>query len=106
MLQAFARSLSRPFSFLRAAAVAVALLAVAVTADRAAAADAIRVAVLKFGTVNWLMDVPLGGRLRGRTLDLVEGHGCREYFDPLTGAGLGADDFSWTAAIALDWSCG
>jgi hypothetical protein len=29
--------------------------------------------------------------------------GFREYFDPLTGAGLGARDFTWTAALALDW---
>ena len=56
--------------------------------------------------VNWLMDAPLGGRLRERTLELVEQHGSREYFDPLTGAGLGADDFSWTAALALDWLSG
>jgi hypothetical protein len=26
----------------------------------------------------------------------------REYFDPLTGEGLGADEFSWTAAALLD----
>ena len=26
----------------------------------------------------------------------------REYFDPLTGEGLGADEFSWTAAVLLD----
>jgi neutral trehalase len=26
-----------------------------------------------------------------------------EYFDPLTGEPLGASDFSWTAAISLDW---
>ena len=53
--------------------------------------------------INWLLDEPLGGRLREPTLELIERRGCREYFDPLTGAGLGADDFSWTAALALDW---
>jgi hypothetical protein len=26
----------------------------------------------------------------------------REYFDPLTGEGLGSDDFSWTAAVVTD----
>ena len=26
----------------------------------------------------------------------------REYFDPLTGDGLGAADFSWTAAVVTD----
>lgn len=53
--------------------------------------------------VNWLLDGPLGGRLREPTLELIERRGCREYFDPLSGDGLGADDFSWTAALALDW---
>lgn len=53
--------------------------------------------------LNWLMDAPLGGRLREPTLELIDRRGCREYFDPLTGDGLGADDFSWTAALALDW---
>jgi hypothetical protein len=36
----------------------------------------------------------------------MERRGFREYFDPLSGDGLGADDFSWTAAIALDWTVG
>ena len=36
------------------------------------------------------------------TLRLVEQSGMREYFDPLTGKGLGAENFSWTAALALD----
>jgi hypothetical protein len=26
----------------------------------------------------------------------------REYFDPVTGEGLGAQDFSWTAAAVID----
>jgi hypothetical protein len=26
----------------------------------------------------------------------------REYFDPITGAGRGSDDFSWTAAVVVD----
>lgn len=56
--------------------------------------------------VNWLLDGPLGGRLREPTMELIERRGCREYFDPLTGDGLGADDFTWTAAIALDWLAG
>jgi NitT/TauT family transport system substrate-binding protein len=76
MLQSFARSLSRPLASLRTAVAAVAvLLAVAVAADRAAAADPIRVAVLKFGTVNWLMDVIKTNGLdekNGYALDLVE----------------------------------
>jgi hypothetical protein len=41
-------------------------------------------------------------RLRRTMLDTVGRTGFREYVDPLTGAGCGADDFSWTAALALD----
>lgn len=40
--------------------------------------------------------------LRETTLDMVARSGCAEYFDPLTGSALGAPDFSWTAALALD----
>jgi hypothetical protein len=36
------------------------------------------------------------------TLELVERGGCAEYFDPLTGEPLGAENFSWTAALAID----
>lgn len=36
-------------------------------------------------------------------LALVTLSGFREYFDPLTGNGLGADRFSWTAALSLDF---
>lgn len=54
--------------------------------------------------VNWLLDGPLGGRLKAPTLELIERQGCHEYFDSQTGSGLGVDDFTWTAALALDWS--
>jgi hypothetical protein len=40
--------------------------------------------------------------LRTRTLGLVEQGGFREYFNPLTGEGLGAHGFSWSAALTLD----
>jgi len=40
--------------------------------------------------------------LRQRTVDLVDGAGCFEYFSALTGEGHGAADFSWTAALAID----
>ena len=40
--------------------------------------------------------------LRDRTLDMVHAAGMYEYFSPLTGDGIGASDFSWTAALALD----
>jgi len=36
------------------------------------------------------------------TVDLVRRSGFREYYSPLTGEGLGAGDFSWTAALVLD----
>jgi hypothetical protein len=35
-------------------------------------------------------------------LELVRRSGCHEYFDPITGQGLGSPDFSWTAALVLD----
>jgi hypothetical protein len=44
----------------------------------------------------------LAGDLRRRLLDRVRNAGFREYFDPLTGAGHGTDEFSWTAALILD----
>lgn len=36
------------------------------------------------------------------TLELAENNGFAEYFNPLTGEPLGADNFSWTAALAID----
>jgi hypothetical protein len=44
----------------------------------------------------------LADDLRTRLLGLVERTGFSEYFSPLTGAGYGADDFSWTAALTID----
>ena len=35
-------------------------------------------------------------------IELVSEHGFREYFDPHTGEGYGAKDFSWTAALLVD----
>ncbi len=40
--------------------------------------------------------------LRSRTLDLTDRFGFAEYFSPLTGEALGAQRFSWTAALVLD----
>lgn len=40
--------------------------------------------------------------LRLHTLGLVRKSGFREYYNPLTGEGLGATSFSWTAALTLD----
>jgi glycogen debranching enzyme len=36
------------------------------------------------------------------TLELVRTHGPNEYFDPLDGSPLGAENFSWSAALAID----
>ncbi len=36
------------------------------------------------------------------SLEMVEKSGFAEYFDPNTGEPLGADNFSWTAALTLD----
>jgi glycogen debranching enzyme len=60
--------------------------------------------------VNWMLIEGLrragedaaADRLAGRTLELIERAGFREYFDPRTGEGCGAEDFAWTAALALD----
>jgi glycogen debranching enzyme len=37
------------------------------------------------------------------SLELIHDGHFNEYFNPLTGEPLGAPNFSWTAAIALDW---
>jgi len=42
--------------------------------------------------------------LRAGTLELVRSAGFAEYFDPLTGDPCGAADFSWTAAVTLDFA--
>jgi hypothetical protein len=60
--------------------------------------------------VNWLLRRGLlvhGFRdeaedLRTATVRLVHANGHFEYFHPITGDGLGAPTFSWTAALALD----
>jgi glycogen debranching enzyme len=41
-------------------------------------------------------------RLRRSTLELVAKNGMNEYFSPIDGQPLGADNFSWTAALVLD----
>jgi neutral trehalase len=40
--------------------------------------------------------------LTSHTLGLVGKSGFREYYNPLTGDGLGAASFSWTAALTID----
>jgi hypothetical protein len=59
---------------------------------------------------NWVIieallaqgEAELADTLRERTIALVDAAGCFEYFSPIDGEGHGADDFSWTAALAVD----
>lgn len=61
--------------------------------------------------INWLLWIGLhrsgfGGRatrLRSEALSQLEAGGLAEYFEPFTGAPLGARNQSWTAAVAIDW---
>ena len=46
----------------------------------------------------------LAARIQRDTRRLIEGAGFFEYFDPVTGRGLGGDRFSWTAAMWLHWA--
>jgi len=41
--------------------------------------------------------------IQARSAALFEASGFHEYYDPLTGAGLGGSAFSWTAATYLYW---
>lgn len=40
--------------------------------------------------------------IKNRTIAMVDKHGAYEYFDPIDGRGLGAEDFAWTAALTID----
>ena len=51
--------------------------------------------------VNWLLADALPD-LASHTLALIEHGGIFEYFEPETGEGLGGEEFTWTAALALD----
>jgi hypothetical protein len=42
-------------------------------------------------------------RIKDDTAAMISSAGFCEYFDPLSGDGLGGGDFSWTAAVALTW---
>jgi hypothetical protein len=69
-----------------------------------------------WANVNWLLyhgalkygEEALAHRLKHNTFELIHRHGFFEYFDARPGiedgeAGLGADAFSWTASVYLDW---
>lgn len=59
--------------------------------------------------INWIVvqalrhrgEDKLAEQLRTRTLTLAEQSGFAEYFSPLDGEALGAEPFSWTAALVL-----
>jgi hypothetical protein len=67
--------------------------------------------------LNWMLyqglrnsgRAALAERVKADTLGLIREFGMYEYFDPRpraaggSGEGLGADKFSWTAALCLDW---
>jgi hypothetical protein len=61
--------------------------------------------------INWLIADGLerygykhhAGALIDTSLELLKDDDFHEYFNPITGEPLGARNFSWTAAIALDW---
>jgi hypothetical protein len=40
--------------------------------------------------------------LKESIIDLITEHGFYEYYNPLSGEGLGANNFSWTAALLID----
>ncbi len=64
--------------------------------------------------MNWLLLHGLAAygfhaqadRLRQAIIDLPAVGGFREYFDPESGAGYGAESFSWTAALLIDVCAG
>ncbi|CAF1390689.1 unnamed protein product [Adineta steineri] len=59
--------------------------------------------------INWLITdglrknhlIELATIIEGNTINVIERAGFCEYFDPLTGEGLGGNTFSWTAAAYL-----
>ena len=55
--------------------------------------------------INWLFADALEGVLpvRAQSLELMGREGFYEYYDPERGEGLGAAEFTWSAALCLDW---
>jgi len=49
-------------------------------------------------------EADLAARIRRDSLALIETGGFSEYYDPATGAALGGDRFSWTAAMVLEFT--
>lgn len=65
-----------------------------------------------WGIINWMLSeglrrhghVALADDIRHHTAALIQHSGFSEYFDPITGEGLGGGVFSWTAAVGLAWA--
>jgi len=61
--------------------------------------------------INWLIIdglerygyTDIASILKQKSLDLVSTHGCFEYFSPIDGTPAGAANFSWTAALTIDF---
>ena len=61
--------------------------------------------------IDWLLwwslvragEHQLAERVRESSLEQIAEGGFAEYFEPFTGAPLGAREQSWTAAVVLDW---
>lgn len=43
--------------------------------------------------------------LKERSLELMDMSGFYEYFNPISGSPHGGHEFSWSAALAIDWVC-
>jgi hypothetical protein len=54
--------------------------------------------LLEAGYQEWAKRIAQDSR------ELIAQHGMYEYFSPITGQGVGGDDFSWTAAMWLHWA--
>ena len=60
--------------------------------------------------INWMMYHGLkrygfydkARNIKDGIIELIKNHGFYEYFDPYTGEGYGADNFSWTAALLIE----
>ena len=52
--------------------------------------------------LNWFFHKAFGDEIIDKSIKLIEKGGFREYFNPLTGEGYGAQQFSWSAALLID----
>ncbi|MEM7024089.1 MAG: hypothetical protein AAF637_16085 [Pseudomonadota bacterium] len=63
-------------------------------------------AVINFLIGQGLADqgqIDLADMVRADTAHLIRGGGFAEYYDPVTGRGVGGQTFTWTAAVWLAW---